>query len=101
MDDFRTKIKKKIDNEELNCEKELTLLIINGKWRITMIYHLIIDATLHNNDIKRSKPTITHKVLTTQHRELEEDGIIHREVFPEVPPRVKYSLTDLGKSLMP
>jgi|SRR5699024_655150 len=101
MDDFRTKIKKKIDNEEFNCEKELTLSIINGKWKITMIYHLGMDGALRFSDIKRLFPAITHKVLTTQLRELEEDGIIHREVFPEVPPRVKYSLTDLGKSLMP
>jgi DNA-binding HxlR family transcriptional regulator len=46
-------------------------------------------------------PQITHKVLTTQIRELEEDGLVHRKVFPEVPPRVEYSLTNLGESLMP
>ena len=46
-------------------------------------------------------PKITHKVLTTQVRELEEDGIVHRKVYPEVPPRVEYTLTELGQSLMP
>src|SRR5699024_12856592 len=100
MDDFRTKIKKKIDNEEFNCEKELTLSIINGQWKITMLYHLGMDGALRFSDITRLFPAITHKVLTTQLRELEDDGIIHREVFPEVPPRVQYSLTDPGQRLM-
>lgn len=101
MDDFRREVRKKIENGEFNCEKELTLSIISGKWKITIIYYLATDGPLRFSEIKRLFPKITHKVLTTQVRELEDDGIVHRRVFPEVPPRVEYSLTELGQSLMP
>ncbi|MGM7724792.1 winged helix-turn-helix transcriptional regulator [Metabacillus sp. Hm71] len=101
MDELRREVRKKIKNGEFNCEKELTLSLISGKWKITIIYYLGTDGTLRFSEIKRLFPKITHKVLTTQIRELEEDGIVHRKVFPEVPPRVEYSLTELGQSLMP
>jgi DNA-binding HxlR family transcriptional regulator len=101
MNDLRTEIKRKIKSGEFNCEKELTLSLISGKWKIIIIYHLATEGVLRFSDIDRLLPKITHKVLTTQIRELEEDGIVHRKVFPEVPPRVEYSLTSLGESLMP
>ncbi|MGE7666382.1 winged helix-turn-helix transcriptional regulator [Ureibacillus composti] len=101
MEDFRGEVRRKIENGEFNCEKELTLSLISGKWKITIIYYLSINEKLRFSEIKRLFPKISHKVLTTQIRELEEDGIVHREVFPEVPLRVEYSLTELGKSLMP
>lgn len=101
MGDLRKEVRKKIEKNEFNCEKELTLSIISGKWKITILYYLATKGTLRFSEIKRLFPKITHKVLTTQVRELEEDGIIHRKVFPEVPPRVEYSLTELGQSLIP
>jgi DNA-binding HxlR family transcriptional regulator len=101
MYDLRSEIKRKINSGEFNCEKELTLSLISGKWKIIIIYHLATEGILRFSDINRLLPKITHKVLTTQIRELEEDGIVHRKVFPEVPPRVEYSLTNLGESLMP
>lgn len=101
MDDLRSEIKREIEYGEFNCEKELTLSIISGKWKIIIIYYLETEGTLRFSEIKRLLPKITHKVLTTQIRELEEDGIVHRKVFPEVPSRVEYSLTDLGESLIP
>ncbi|WP_142830451.1 winged helix-turn-helix transcriptional regulator [Planococcus soli] len=101
MDDLRSEIKREIECGEFNCEKELTLSIISGKWKIIIIYYLETEGTLRFSEIKRLLPKITHKVLTTQIRELEEDGIVHRKVFPEVPSKVEYSLTDLGESLMP
>ncbi|RSL31468.1 HxlR family transcriptional regulator [Salibacterium salarium] len=101
MEDLRKEVRKKVKHGVFNCEKELTLSLINGKWKITTIYHLGHDGTMRFNEIKRLFPKITHKVLTSQLRELEEDGLIHREVYPEVPPRVEYSLTELGESLMP
>lgn len=101
MDDLRSEIKREIECGEFNCEKELTLSIISGKWKIIIIYYLETEGTLRFSEIKRLLPKITHKVLTTQIRELEEDGIVHRKVFPIVPSRVEYSLTDLGESLMP
>lgn len=66
-----------------------------------MLYHIGKDGTMRFNEIRRVFPKITHKVLTTQLRELEEDGLLHREVYPEVPPRVEYTITERGKSLMP
>ncbi len=101
MDDLRREVRKKLENGEFNCEKELTLSILSGKWKITIIYYLGTEGTLRFSEIKKLFPKITHKVLTTQVRELEEDGIVHRRVFPEVPPRVEYSLTELGQSIMP
>lgn len=101
MDDLRSEIKREIECGEFNCEKELTLSIISGKWKIIIIYYLGTEGVLRFSEIKRLLPKITHKVLTTQIRELEEDGIVHRKVFPEVPSRVEYSLTDLGESLIP
>ncbi|TWT06283.1 helix-turn-helix transcriptional regulator [Planococcus sp. CPCC 101016] len=101
MDDLRSEIKREIEDGEFNCEKELTLSIISGKWKIIIIYYLGTEGTLRFSEIKRLLPKITHKVLTTQIRELEEDGIVHRKVFPEVPSRVEYSLTNLGESLIP
>lgn len=101
MDDLRTEVKRKIANAEYNCEKELTLSLFSGKWKMIIIYYLGTEGKLRFSEIKRMLPKITHKVLTTQIRELEEDGIVSRKVFPEVPPRVEYSLTSLGESLMP
>ncbi|KKB41341.1 winged helix-turn-helix transcriptional regulator [Bacillus thermotolerans] len=101
MDELRREVRKKIGKGEFNCEKELTLPIISGKWKIMIIYYLGTEGTLRFSEIKRLFPKITHKVLTTQIRELEEDGIVHRKVFAEVPPRVEYSLTELGQSLIP
>ncbi len=101
MDDLRSEIKREIECGEFNCEKELTLSIISGKWKIIIIYYLETEGVLRFSEIKRLLPKITHKVLTTQIRELEEDGIVHRNVFPEVPSKVEYSLTTLGESLIP
>jgi DNA-binding HxlR family transcriptional regulator len=101
MEDLRTEVKRKIGNGEFNCEKELTLSLISGKWKITILYYLSTSGTLRFSEIKRLFPKISHKVLTTQMRELEEDGIVSRKVYPEVPPRVEYKLTELGYSLMP
>ncbi|WP_240374177.1 winged helix-turn-helix transcriptional regulator [Bacillus piscicola] len=99
--DFRRETLDKVRNGQFNCEKELTLSLISGKWKITIVYYLGSGGTMRFNEIRRLFPKITHKVLTTQLRELEEDGLLHREVYPEVPPKVEYSLTDRGRSLMP
>ncbi|MFC2946943.1 winged helix-turn-helix transcriptional regulator [Virgibacillus sediminis] len=101
QEDLRQETLKKVKSGKFNCEKELTLSIISGKWKITMIYHLGKSGTMRFSELKKLFPKITHKVLTAQLRELEEDGIVRRRAFPEVPPRVEYSLTELGSSLMP
>jgi len=83
------------------CNVELTLHVIGGKWKPIIIYRLGDEGTLRFSEIKRSIPNITQKMLTQQLRELEADGVVHREVYPQVPPKVEYSLTELGKTVMP
>ncbi|MBM7704118.1 winged helix-turn-helix transcriptional regulator [Metabacillus iocasae] len=83
-----------------SCPVEATLDIIGGKWKSVILYHLI-DQTLRFNELKRLVPGITQRMLTLQLRELERDGIIHREIYKEVPPKVEYWLTDFGQTLTP
>lgn len=83
------------------CSVELTLQIIGGKWKPIIIHRLSNDGTMRFSEVKRSIPNITQKMLTQQLRELEADGVVHREVYPQVPPKVEYSLTDMGRSVMP
>ncbi|HDR8083503.1 TPA: winged helix-turn-helix transcriptional regulator [Bacillus cereus] len=83
-----------------SCPVEAMVEVIGGKWKGVILYHLS-DGKKRFNELKRLKPNITQRMLTLQLRELEADGIIHREVYREVPPKVEYSLTDLGESLRP
>ncbi|AMK09863.1 MAG: winged helix-turn-helix transcriptional regulator [Pseudodesulfovibrio sp.] len=83
------------------CSVELTLQVIGGKWKPIIMHRLGSEGTLRFSEVKRSIPNITQKMLTQQLRELESDGVVLREVYPQVPPKVEYSLTDLGRSVMP
>lgn len=82
------------------CPVEEAMKRIDGKWKLRIIY-LLKDETLRYSDLTRKIPDITEKVLTTQLRQLEQDMIITRIAYPEVPLRVEYSLTQLGISLVP
>ncbi len=84
-----------------NCEKELTLAVIGGKWKMLILWHLGKEGTKRFGELKALMPGITQRMLVNQLRELEEDLIVHRKVYPVVPPKVEYSLTEHGKSLMP
>ncbi|MBT2656904.1 winged helix-turn-helix transcriptional regulator [Bacillus sp. ISL-18] len=84
-----------------NCEKELTLSVIGGKWKMLILWHLGKQGTKRFSELKALIPGITQRMLVNQLRELEEDLIIDRKVYPVVPPKVEYSLTKQGKSLMP
>ena len=77
-----------------------TLALIGGRWKGIILYHLTF-GTRRFGEIAVRIPTISRKVLTEQLKELEKDGLILREQFNEIPPRVEYSLSDLGKSLAP
>lgn len=81
------------------CPVEATLDLIGGKYKALILWHLS-ENTLRFSELSK-RITATPKMLTQQLRELENDNLIHREVYPVIPPRVEYSLTELGKSLMP
>ncbi len=82
------------------CPVEAGLEQISGKWKGLVIYHLL-GGTMRFNALSRALGTVTQRSLTKQLRELEADGIVHRKVFAEVPPRVEYSLTEKGQALHP
>jgi len=87
-------------DKKVTCPVETTIRIIGGRWKVLVIHHLL-EATHRFNELHRLLPGISHRTLTKQLRELEADGVIHRELYPEVPPKVEYSLTPLGRSLHP
>ncbi|MCM3791047.1 winged helix-turn-helix transcriptional regulator [Domibacillus indicus] len=87
--------------KEVNCDKELTLSLISGKWKMFIIWTLNDKGTVRFNEMRRLIPAITQRMLVNQLRELEADGVIQRKVYPVVPPKVEYSLTEIGHSLMP
>jgi DNA-binding HxlR family transcriptional regulator len=72
--------------------------VIGGKWKGVVLYHLL-DGPVRFNELNRQVGNVTQRVLTKQLRELEADGLVWREVFPVVPPKVEYSLTEKGESL--
>ncbi|MHC5542010.1 winged helix-turn-helix transcriptional regulator [Singulisphaera rosea] len=87
-------------SRQFNCPVEATLDVIGGKWKVLILFWLK-EETRRFSDLKRRIPGISERMLTQQLRELEGHGIVHREVFPEVPPRVEYSLTAYGETLRP
>ncbi|MCA1024141.1 HxlR family transcriptional regulator [Halobacillus litoralis] len=90
-----------LGERSFNCEKELTLAIIGGKWKMLILWHLGKEGTKRFGELKSLMPGITQRMLVHQLRELEAHEIIHREVYPVVPPKVEYSLTRHGDSLLP
>jgi DNA-binding HxlR family transcriptional regulator len=83
-----------------NCPVEAALDIIGGKWKAIMLFH-ILDGTKRFNELGRLLPGLTQRMLTTQLHELEADGVIARTVYPQVPPKVEYSITPFGRTLEP
>lgn len=82
------------------CPVEGTLELIDGKWKGVVLYHLLA-GTLRFNELRRHLKNCTQRMLTNQLRELEADGLVRREVYAQVPPKVEYSLTARGRSLEP
>lgn len=83
-----------------NCPVEATLDLIGGKYKALILWHLA-DGTLRFSELHQRIPKATAKMLTQQLRELEAQALIHRQVYPVIPPKVEYSLTQTGCSLMP
>jgi len=87
------------ENKEM-CPMVLVNKILSGKWKILILWHLS-SGTLRFSELKNKLSTVTQKMLTTQLRSLEEDKLIFRTVYPVVPPKVEYSLTETGKKFIP
>ena len=90
----------KLDPRERNCPVEATISLIGGKYKSLILWKLV-SGTLRFSQLRKEVPCATPKMLTQQLRELEADGLLMREVFPVVPPKVEYSLTDFGRSIAP
>lgn len=82
------------------CPVETTLMLIGDKWKVLILRDLM-PGTKRFGELKKSIGSVSQKVLTAQLRDMEQNGLVSRKVFAEVPPRVEYSLTELGKSLKP
>ena len=82
------------------CPVETTLMLIGDKWKVLILRDLL-PGTKRFGELKKSSGTVSQKVLTAQLRDMEENGLVSRRVYAEVPPRVEYSLTELGRSLEP
>ncbi|SFE75240.1 transcriptional regulator, HxlR family [Paenibacillus algorifonticola] len=86
---------------EKPCPVEAVVNLIGGKWKILILYQLTTHEVKRFNELQRMLSQITHRTLTRQLRELEENGLVERTVYAEVPPKVEYALTPIGKSLIP
>lgn len=90
----------KLRTKKIGCPVETTLNLIGGRWKVLILRELF-KGVKRFGELRRSLTGITEKMLTQQLREMEENGIIHRKIYRQVPPRVDYSLTPLGESLKP
>jgi DNA-binding HxlR family transcriptional regulator len=90
----------KIKSYNADCPVSVILKILGGKWK-TLIIYTLLDGTKRFNELRRTMPEVTQRMLTNQLKELEADYIINRKVYAEVPPKVEYSLTEIGIMLKP
>ena len=89
-----------MSEQNYRCGVEVTLATIGGKWKGLILWHLRLK-TLRFSQLQRRLQTVTQKMMTQQLRELEADGLVHRQIYAEVPPRVEYSLTERGNTVVP
>jgi DNA-binding HxlR family transcriptional regulator len=95
-----TKKPRRNTRKAVSCPVETTLGVIGGQWKV-MVLHYLLEGDQRFGELSRSLRGISARTLTKQLRELESDGIIHREVYQQIPPKVEYSLTSAGKKLKP
>ncbi|QVK20667.1 winged helix-turn-helix transcriptional regulator [Mycoplasmatota bacterium] len=91
----------KVSCSNYRCEIEVTLELIGGKWKSLLLWNLGNHEVIRFNEFRRIIPEITQKMLTQQLRTLEEDRLINRKIYNQIPPMVEYSLSEEGKKLMP
>lgn len=89
-----------VDSNIFKCPVETSIDVLAGKWKILILWYLKNEKKRFS-ELQRLLPRATQKMLIQKLRELEDDGIVHREVYPVVPPKVEYSLTEYGKTLIP
>lgn len=90
----------KYNGKEFRCPVEVTMALISGKWKSLILWHLH-EKPVRYKELERIVPGVSQKMLTQQLKEMEADGLLVRTVYPEVPPRVEYELTELGHSVFP
>jgi DNA-binding HxlR family transcriptional regulator len=90
----------KLRGEVFHCAMDVTMRFIGGKWKTVVLWYLI-KGKKRFSELKRLIPDITEKMLSLQLKDLEHDGLVRRTLYPEVPPRVEYELTDFGRTLVP
>lgn len=91
----------KEDKSIVTCNMEYTMNKIAGKWKLVILWHIYDKKVIRYGELKKSISKITHKMLSNQLKELADDNLIHKESYHEIPPRVEYSLTEHGKTLIP
>lgn len=101
IDNQEDKSEKKIIFDENSCPVTATMKVLGGKWKPILINAIYLTAPARFGELKRSVKGITQSMLTQQLRELEDDGLISRKIYAEIPPRVEYTLTEFGLTLSP
>ena len=100
-EEYLVKVKEGIVTDQGNCPVTPLLLMLQGKWKTQVLYEFCIYDRVRFGQLKKDLPGITNTMLSNTLRELEEDGLIFREQFNEIPPHVEYSLTPMGRDLLP
>ena len=93
--------RKNLIYREDTCPVRATMKVIGGKWKLVLIHIINNESPARFGELKRKAEGITQTMLTSVLRELEDDGILHRKIYAEIPPKVEYTLTDTGRSLLP
>jgi DNA-binding HxlR family transcriptional regulator len=94
-------LKLSCENQNDTCPIEYTLSVIGGKWKLLILYYLMNDRVKRYGELKKAITGITHKMLSHQLKELENDGLIQRREYHQIPPKVEYSLAERGLTLLP
>jgi DNA-binding HxlR family transcriptional regulator len=89
-------------DDPIQCEETVkTMTVLSGKWKLVILYHLLYGGTKRFSELQKLIPNVTQKILTQHLRELEQEYLIQRIVYPQVPPKVEYKMTEYGRSLQP